>query len=194
MPYPHSECLLGLIQNAFSNEVPSPQPYRVVSHTSICALKLQVSFAKEHYKRDDMIHSHMQRGSWTYATGLWVMGWLRWVGSLQLQVSFAKEHYKRDDMIHSHMQRGSWTYATGLWVMGWLRLVGSFKLQVSFAKEHYKRDYILQNRPIILRSLLIVATPYRRCTHSTLSALCLLSTNAHTHLCEHEKITHRTVG
>jgi len=44
--------------------------------------------------------------------------------------------------------------------MGWLRLVGSLKLQVSFAKEPYKRDYILQTRPIIIRSLLIVATPY----------------------------------
>ena len=44
--------------------------------------------------------------------------------------------------------------------MGWLRLVDSLKLYVSFAKEPYKRDYILQKRPIILRSLLIVATPY----------------------------------
>ena len=44
--------------------------------------------------------------------------------------------------------------------MGWLRLVNSLKLLVSFAKEPYKRDYILQKRPIILRSLLIVATPY----------------------------------
>ena len=44
--------------------------------------------------------------------------------------------------------------------MGWLRLVGSIKLQVSFAKESYKRDYILQKRPIIFRSLLIVATPH----------------------------------
>ena len=43
--------------------------------------------------------------------------------------------------------------------MGWLRSVGSLKLQVSFAKEPYKRDDILQERPIFLRSLLIVATP-----------------------------------
>jgi len=43
--------------------------------------------------------------------------------------------------------------------MGWLRLVGSLKLQVSFAKEPYKRAYILQKRPIILRSLQVVATP-----------------------------------
>ena len=45
--------------------------------------------------------------------------------------------------------------------MGWLRLVGSLKSQVSFVKEPYKRDYILQKRHIILRSLLIVATPQR---------------------------------
>jgi len=44
--------------------------------------------------------------------------------------------------------------------MGWLRLVGSLTLYVSFAKEPYKRDYVLQKRHLILRSLLIVATPY----------------------------------
>jgi len=49
--------------------------------------------------------------------------------------------------------------------MGWLRLVGSLKLYVSFAKETYKRDEILQKRPMILRSLLIVATPYISLEH-----------------------------
>jgi len=44
--------------------------------------------------------------------------------------------------------------------MWWLRFVGSLKLYVPFAKEPYKRDYILQKRPMILRNLLIVATPY----------------------------------
>ena len=45
--------------------------------------------------------------------------------------------------------------------MGWLPLIiGSLKLHVSFAKEPYKRDDILQKRPILFRSLLIVATPY----------------------------------
>jgi len=33
--------------------------------------------------------------------------------------------------------------------------------QIASAKEPYQRDYILQKRPMILRSLLIVATPYR---------------------------------
>ena len=51
-------------------------------------------------------------------------------------------------------------YMAATVTMGWLRLVGCLKLQVSLAKEPYKRDDILQKRPIILRSLLIVATPY----------------------------------
>jgi len=41
--------------------------------------------------------------------------------------------------------------------MGGLQLVGSLKLHVSFAKEPYKTVFILQKRPIILRSLLIAA-------------------------------------
>jgi len=40
-----------------------------------------------------------------------------------------------------------------------LRFVGSLKTYVSFAKEPYKRDYILQKRTIVVRSLLIIATP-----------------------------------
>ena len=52
-------------------------------------------------------------------------------------------------------------YPYALWTMGWLRLAGSFKSQFSFAKEPYKRDYILQNRHILLRSQIFVATPYR---------------------------------
>jgi len=36
--------------------------------------------------------------------------------------------------------------------MGWLRLAGSLKTQVSFAKEPHNRDYVLQKRPIFLRS------------------------------------------
>jgi len=46
--------------------------------------------------------------------------------------------------------------------MGCLQLVGSLKCKVSFAKEPWERDDILQKKPIILRSLLIVATQYPR--------------------------------
>jgi len=37
----------------------------------------------------------------------------------------------------------------------------NLKTCVSYATEPSKRDHILQKRPIILRSLLIVANPYR---------------------------------
>jgi len=67
------------------------------------------------------------------------------------------------------VQRGSaWCSVLPLIVLDLLlRLVSSgvatisrlLKIMISFAKEPYKRDYILQKRPIILRSLLIVATP-----------------------------------
>jgi len=81
------------------------------------------------------------------------MGWLRWVGALKLYVSFAKEPYKRDiyeniSNIRTHSR------------MGWLRWVGALKLYVSVAECRLFYRALLQKRPIILRSLLIVATPY----------------------------------
>ena len=44
-------------------------------------------------------------------------------------------------------------------LMGWLRLVGSLKWSVSFAEYSLFYRALLQKRPVILRSLLIVATP-----------------------------------
>jgi len=43
--------------------------------------------------------------------------------------------------------------------MGWLQLVGSLKLWVSFAEYRLFYRALLQKRPVMLRSLLIVATP-----------------------------------
>jgi len=68
-----------------------------------------------------------------------------------------------------------WCWCLIFVYMGWLRLVGSLELYVSFAKEHYKTDY-LQKRLIILRSLLIVATPY-------LWMLWCWGTGTHTQIC-----------
>jgi len=48
--------------------------------------------------------------------------------------------------------------------MGWLRLVGSLKLQVSFAEYRLFYMALLQKRPIILRSLQVIATPYLHAT------------------------------
>jgi len=47
----------------------------------------------------------------------------------------------------------------GIYVMVFMSTFCRVTCRVSFAKEPYKRDDILQKRPIILRSLLIEATP-----------------------------------
>jgi len=64
--------------------------------------------------------------------------------------------------------------------MGSLRLVGSFKFKVSFAQEPYKRDSILQQKPMILRSLLIVDIPY---------VLCNVSKDASIHSCNFRQVS-----
>ena len=74
--------------------------------------------------------------------------------------------------MHSYISHDSFVivawriYMRDMW---WLRLFGSLKLLVSFAKVPCKRDYILQKRPMILRSLLIVATPYDSSLHMKIS-------------------------
>jgi len=64
---------------------------------------------------------------------------------------------------HARIMRDIWMCDRHVtrWRMGCLQLVGSLKLQVAFAKEPYKTDDIMQKRPIILKSLLIIATPYQ---------------------------------
>ena len=52
-----------------------------------------------------------------------------------------------------------WRLAYGIRTYGVATVNRLLKIEVSSAKEPYIRDYILQKRPIILRSLLIVATP-----------------------------------
>ena len=49
----------------------------------------------------------------------------------------------------------------GCWLWSGYDLVGSLKLQVSFAEYSLFSRALWQKRPIILRSLLIVATPYK---------------------------------
>jgi len=57
--------------------------------------------------------------------------------------------------------------------VGRLRFVGSFKLLVSFAEYRLFYRALLQKRPTILRSLLIVATPcVVSCAHSRMYSTC----------------------
>ena len=90
-------------------------------------------------------------------------GWRRPIGCLQLQVIFCTRATDYRALLRKMTCQDKTSYdSTPLWnaAMGWLRFVGSLKLYFSFAKGPCKRDIILQKRPIIWRSLLIVATTY----------------------------------
>ena len=66
--------------------------------------------------------------------------------------------------------------------MGWLQLVGSLKLEESFAHSCLFYRALLQKRPVILRSLLIVATLSTKdsATHCSI-ALCQTLQHTTTH-------------
>jgi len=97
--------------------------------------------------------------------------------ALSFGKNFRKCHFKWVRLYNAHIRKGLVCILTvmsmftiyslshlkwhlNILPMGCLRLVGSLKSYISFAKEPYKRDDILQKKPIFLRSLLIVATPY----------------------------------
>ena len=123
-------------------------PFLLFTTAGICKTRSKKSGRKKHCQVQffkNLISSHLHMGSLRLEN-------YRSLLLLKLQVSFAKETCKRE----SCCERVSRDLT-----MGSLRWVGSSKSQVSFPKEPYKRDYILQKRPIILRILLIVATPYR---------------------------------
>ena len=127
------------------------------------------------------------------------VGWLRLVGSLKLQVSFAEYHLlygallqKRLVILRSLLIIATPEYkskSTCVCVLnmyyGCLRLVGSLKLQVSVAEYSLFYRALLQMRPIILRSLLIVATPqYKSKSTRSTSVLVLVLVHiedTHTH-------------
>jgi len=74
---------------------------------------------------------------------------------------------------------------TGKSVYGWLRLVGSFKLYISLAEYPLFYRALLQKRPMILRSLLVAATPYRRAEYSIrcLKVCCSVSVSCNVENC-----------
>jgi len=82
------------------------------------------------------------------------MGWLLLVGSSNIGgvATPCQLVFYRTGWVRNARGCARWTRRR---ILLWSNIV----LPVSFAKEPYKRDYILQKRRIILRSLLIVATP-----------------------------------
>jgi len=90
---------------------------------------------------------------------------------LQSYVSFAECGFygallQKRPTLRRSLLHNLWHKMCYISAAGWLPLAGSFKSWFSCAKEAYKSDYILQKRRMILRSLLMVATPYGICgTH-----------------------------
>ena len=90
----------------------------------------------------DMTHSYVTR---------WLMPCRHASFLLQVYMYDVTRFYNR-----SICQKGSLITCA----MGWLRWVGSLKSKVSFAEYSLFYRALLHSRPIILRSLLIVAIPY----------------------------------
>ena len=65
-----------------------------LSASFVGSLKLQVFFAKEPYKRDDILQKRRKLRSCVS-----IMGWLRLVGSLKSEVSTVEEPYKREHIL-----------------------------------------------------------------------------------------------
>jgi len=91
------------------------------------------------------VHTYMSNGSLYFL----------WPKEVQCRVS--RYIYVHQCTQRFQMSRRSVYQST---VMGWLRLVVSFKLSLSFVEYRLFYRVLLQKRPIILRSLLIVAIPY----------------------------------
>jgi len=73
--------------------------------------------------------------------------------------------------------------------MQWLRWVGAWKIYVSFAEYSLFYRALLQKRPIILRSLLSVATKYEISTHAHTHTHTRTHSHSYTHLHTHTHIS-----
>jgi len=89
-----------------------------------------------------------------------ITGWRGLIGSPKLQIVFHKRATKYRSLWQkmTYKDKGSYESSPPFTLLH--VLVGSLKLQVSFAEYRLFYRALLQKRPMILRSLLIVATPY----------------------------------
>ena len=92
---------------------------------------------------------------------------------------FADVHRRTRTCVHTCLE--ALRYATYM-PMRCLRLVGSLKLQVSFAEYSLFYWALFQKRLIILRSILIVATPYTPACHQKVHLHACIHASIHTYI------------
>ena len=127
-----------------------------VCHTSMLLLQVIKAIrdsmydTKEPYKRDDILQKRLVI-----------------LSSLLIEATPYTLHFMCVSYIHATVSshKNDTRHTSNEVYMGWLRLVGSLKLQVSFAEYRLFYRALLQKRPIILKSLLLVATPYLYTSH-----------------------------
>jgi len=111
----------------------------------------------------EWVISHTPTQRWcrraAHTNGSWYMSNMSHVASYVHQVLRISESCHT--LQRSHTDRHDGTRETAIIgaALAMRAMCAMCKWYVSFAKEPCKRDYILQKRPIISRSLLIVATP-----------------------------------
>ena len=109
--------------------------------------------------------THMNESCRTYE---WVRSHMRMSQVTHVNESCHTCEWVRSHVWMSHVTRVNESRHTCEWVVSQIDSCKgqchSIILHVSFTKEPYNKDHILQKRPIILRSLLIVATPQLQMT------------------------------
>jgi len=137
-------------------------------HTYEWVMRLvNVSCHKKNKIQTSLCHSYMSHI--TYDIWVCVMSHMNesyqaheWVMRRVTHMNVSRHKYTRvllfsNESYHIHEWAMSRMHSSR---MGWLRLVASLKLQVSFAEYHLFYRALLQKRPIIVRSLQVVATLY----------------------------------
>jgi len=94
---------------------------------------------------------------------------------------------EREIHAHTHIHAKTHKLRRGTSI-GWLRMIGSLNLYVSFAEYCLLYRALLRQRPIILRSLLIVATTYTERQRSRGIYSCVYKKHAYMQTCKHANI------
>jgi len=148
----------ALLQNEFAKEPYQRDYIRTIHASHRCVINhSHVTYERIMSHMNESCHIQMCRGMHERVMSHMNHSCQTWMSHLTYE--WVMSHMNES----CHIWMSHVTYETMTcheWTMGWLRLVGSSKLQVSIAEYSLFHRALLQKRPIMLRSLRLVATPY----------------------------------